>query len=83
MWLLESPRPVNPERYRILSGPERIETGWWEAPAGASNGLAPSMAGRDYFIASDAEGARCWLFKFRSPNPSDEAEPWYLHGYFA
>ncbi|MCY4344579.1 MAG: DNA polymerase Y family protein [Gammaproteobacteria bacterium] len=83
MWLLESPRPVNPERYRILSGPERLETGWWEAPAAVPNGLAPSMSGRDYFIASDAEGARCWLFKFRSPNPSDEAEPWYLHGYFA
>ena len=82
MWLLESPRPVNPERYRILSGPERIETGWWESSEGSPNGLASSMASRDYFIASDSEGARCWLFKPRTLD-SNKSERWYLHGYFA
>ena len=78
MWLLESPRPVNPERYRILSGPERIETGWWES----SEGFALSTASRDYFVAMDPEGARCWLFRPRTLD-SNEAEQWYLHGYFA
>ena len=86
LWLLESPRPVRPELYRILSGPERIETGWWES----SEGLALSMtkpregaASRDYFVALDSEGARCWLFKPRIPNPFGDAEEWFLHGYFA
>ena len=83
MWLLESPRPVNPERYRILSGPERIETGWWESPDGFASSTASHSAPRDYFVAMDPEGARCWLFKARSPNPSDDAKEWYLHGYFA
>ena len=81
MWLLESPRPVNPERYRIISGPERIETGWWESPP--LEGSASHSAGRDYFVAMGPEGARCWLFKPRSPSPSDDAKEWYLHGYFA
>ena len=99
LWLLESPRPVNLEHYRILSGPERIETGWWEPLEGSPNGVALSMAGRsaspsashsaspsasrDYFIALDSEGARCWLFKPRSSNRADGAQGWYLHGYFA
>ena len=86
MWLLESPRPVNPERYRILSGPERIETGWWESPEGFALSTASHSAGhsvrRDYFIATDPEGARCWLFRPRTLD-SNEAEQWYLHGYFA
>lgn len=82
MWLLESPRPVNPERYRILSGPERIETGWWDSPDGFAASTASRSASRDYFVALDPEGARCWLFEPRMLG-SDKAEKWYLHGYFA
>ena len=82
MWLLESPRPVNPERYRILSGPERIETGWWDSSEGFASSTASHSASRDYFVAMDPEGARCWLFKPRMFG-SDKAEQWYLHGYFA
>ena len=82
MWLLESPRLVNPERYRILSGPERIETGWWESPDGFASSTASHSAPRDYFVAMDPDGARCWLFKPRMFG-SEKAEQWYLHGYFA
>ena len=66
MWLFEPPRAVNPSRFEILSGPERIETGWWES------GFA-----RDYYIAVDRDGARCWLY-----NDSAQAN-WFLHGYFS
>ena len=82
MWLLESPRPVNPERYRILSGPERIETGWWESPEGSALSAACHSACRDYFVAMGPDGARCWLFRPRTLD-ANEAEQWYLHGYFA
>ena len=96
MWLLESPRPVNPERYQILSGPERIETGWWEPPPlekGASRSACHSARHsashsashstcRDYFVAMDPEGARCWLFRPRTLD-SNPAEQWYLHGFFS
>ncbi|MDE0272534.1 MAG: DNA polymerase Y family protein [Gammaproteobacteria bacterium] len=82
MWLLESPRLVNPERYRILSGPERIETGWWDSPEGFASSTASHSASRDYFVAMDPDGARCWLFRPRTLD-SNEAEQWFLHGYFA
>ena len=85
MWLLESPRPVNPERYRILSGPERIETGWWESPNGLARSTAKPLEGaasRDYFVASDSGGARCWLFRSRALG-CENTEQWFLHGYFA
>ena len=82
MWLLESPRPINPERYQILSGPERIETGWWESPEGSALSTASHSARRDYFVAMNPDGARCWLFRPRTLD-SNEAEQWFLHGYFA
>jgi protein ImuB len=37
----------------LLSGPERIESGWWDG-----NDVA-----RDYFVACDDKGARFWVFK--------------------
>ena len=70
---------MRPQRYRMLSGPERIEGGWW--------GRAVR---RDYFVAEDGEGARCWLFRNLSPvagivgdGSAGTAEGWFLHGYFA
>ena len=42
---------------QLLSGPERIEAGWWDA----------GLAGRDYFIAATAEGALVWIYRERLP----------------
>ena len=41
----------------LLSGPERIETGWWDS----------ALAGRDYFIAAAADGALVWIYRERLP----------------
>ena len=76
LWLLPSPCPVSLDDYRLLSGPERIESGWWDQPVR-----------RDYFVALAANGARCWLFQNRRDAP-DRQPPhtlgqWFLHGYFA
>ena len=68
LWLLDPPRPVNAQRYRLLDGPERIDVGWWEDDA--------STLERDYFVAIAQSGARCWLYR-------DGEQRWYLHGYFA
>lgn len=54
LWLLDPPAPVAAQRFTIESGPERIETGWWDA----------SQA-RDYFVATAASGGRCWLYRDR------------------
>jgi protein ImuB len=54
--------------WQILQGPERIETGWWEA--------APIR--RDYYIARYRDHAHGWIFRdLFMPTV------WYLHGWFA
>jgi protein ImuB len=60
---------------RLVSGPERIETGWWDG--------APAR--RDYYIARNALGETVWIFEDLNQGkrkPPDESQ-WYLHGFFA
>ena len=79
IWLFEPPRPIDIEHFRCLSGPERIESGWWgEAVA------------RDYFIAVHRSGAQCWIYANRRhgaarryADSGSEHRAWFLHGYFA
>ncbi len=54
-------------RLRLLDGPERLETGWWDDD---------SMS-RDYYTAINPAGMRLWVFRNRKQSPA-----WYLHGYF-
>jgi protein ImuB len=80
VWLLAPPEPLAMRGERpllaghelqLLSGPERIEAGWWDH----------DLAERDYFIAEDADGALVWLY--RSRLPGGEGSGWFLHGRFA
>ena len=67
VWLLEPPQPL-PERrcqplldgapLQLLSGPERIEAGWWDE----------GLAGRDYFIAQAADASLVWIYRLRLPD---------------
>lgn len=72
LWLLPEPLPLPaPGAARaapliLVSGPERIETGWWDG-----EGVA-----RDYFVAVDGEGAELWIYRDRAQRG------WYLHGLF-
>ena len=56
----------------LLSGPERIESGWWDA----------GLAERDYFIAEAADGALVWIYRARLPLSSSGEGGWFLHGRF-
>lgn len=77
-WLLDVPQRLSMQRERpwrqgplqLVSGPERIEAGWWE----------PGTVTRDYFIAADTTGALLWVFRERPVKGADAA--WYLHGLF-
>ena len=81
VWLLPEPEPL-PERQsrpwfegralQLLSGPERIEAGWWDA----------GLAERDYFIAQALDGALLWIYRTRLPL-SAGAQGWFLQGRFA
>lgn len=68
LWLLPEPQllPAPPEH--IVTGPERIEAGWWD-----NRDIT-----RDYYVAENRNGQRCWVFR----NLKDK-QNWYLHGYFS
>jgi protein ImuB len=84
VWLLPEPEPLAERQLKplldgqplqLLSGPERIETGWWDG--------APAQ--RDYFIAQSAEGALVWIYRDRLPRSLDGQaleSGWYLQGRF-
>jgi protein ImuB len=55
------------QRLALLDGPERLETGWWDG----------SDIARDYYVATDPDGARLWIFRER-----DGSQGWFLHGLF-
>ncbi len=75
LWLLKEPRPLSHHDgwpylcgpLEAESGPERIESGWWDGQDIA----------RDYFIVRDPHGARFWIYR-----DLGDASAWYLHGVF-
>lgn len=67
LWLLPAPHEIDDTRYRIESGPERIESGWWDG----------DDVRRDYFVARGPHGARYWVFREHT-----EPYRWFLHGLF-
>jgi protein ImuB len=66
LWLLPEPVAVSRAGFSLATGPERIESGWWDG----------ADAARDYYVAEDAGGARLWLFRERREGR------WFVHGIF-
>ena len=82
VWMVEPPQALCERRdqplldgapLQLLSGPERIETGWWDE----------GLAVRDYFIALAADASLVWVYRLRLPDLAPQAHGWYLHGRFA
>ena len=80
LWLLDTPEPLaevdgRPCRHgplKLLAGPERIESGWWDA------GEQVGDLRRDYFIALSDAAAWLWIYReCRAPGG------WFLHGFFS
>jgi protein ImuB len=75
LWLFPAPQRLSvrnglPRRrgpLRLVSEPERIETGWWDG----------AEIARDYYTAIDIHGVHLWIFRERAA-PHD----WFLHGVF-
>ena len=75
LWLLKQPKTIvsDGERPRLdgplilTAGPEKIESGWWNA-----------RTRRDYFVARNASGETLWIFRDR-----EASGEWYVHGLFA
>lgn len=67
LWLLPEPRPLRSSIAQIISGPERIESGWWDG----------GDVQRDYFVARNSNGAALWVFR------DLRTDHWYLHGFWS
>ncbi len=82
VWMLASPEPL-PEHdllpwldgrpLQLLSGPERIESGWWDG----------ELVERDYYIAQTRDSALVWIYRARLQRPGEGGSPWFLQGRFA
>jgi protein ImuB len=75
-WLLHRPQklvagPGGPSlqgALRIVTGPERLETGWWDG----------EPVSRDYFVACNPAGETWWVYRERR-----DPGAWFVHGVFA
>ncbi len=75
-WLLNRPQrlvagtegPAYQGALALITGPERIETGWWDG----------EPVSRDYFVAANPAGETVWVYRERR-----DPGAWYLHGLFA
>ena len=67
LWLLPEPLSCPLERLVLQSGPERIESGWWDGRDVA----------RDYYVAQHRNGSRLWVYREHASGT------WYVHGLFA
>lgn len=68
LWLLSKPIPLRDPHVRVIEGPERLESGWWDG----------EDARRDYYVLETSQGQRAWAFA-----PPGEQGSWMLHGWFA
>jgi protein ImuB len=67
-WLLPRPILLRGPTPRVLAGPERLETGWWDG----------DDVRRDYYVLELTGSQRAWAFC--APG---ERGPFMLHGWFA
>jgi protein ImuB len=87
-WLLPQPlrlevhgeKPQYHGPLRLLAGPQRLETGWWEKGA-----QGPAL--RDYFVARSDGAGLLWVYRERLADGGDAADGaparWFLHGIYA
>lgn len=69
LWLLPEPKPMQLSSIpQITSGPERIESGWWDA----------NDVQRDYYIVRTSNGADLWVYRDLA-----RGGEWYLHGFWS
>ena len=68
-WLLLEPQSLRPKQVRIVAGPERIESGWWDG----------GDIRRDYYVVETRSGQRGWAFRPVGAGP----DTLLLQGWFA
>ena len=67
-WLFSEPQALSEGSVRILMGPERIESGWWDG----------ADVRRDYYLIETRSGQQGWAYR-----EVGEGGPLWLQGWFA
>ena len=83
-WLVEPPLPLRCDAHEQpllagpltrISGPHRIEAGWWEGRC--------HLQTRDYYVYRSATRGLLWVYHERLSSTAAAASGWFLHGVFA
>jgi len=74
-WLLPHVVPLRDHALRVLAGPERIETGWWDG----------GDIRRDYYVVETSLGQHAWAYCPAGDLVANDGGPGHfmLHGWFA
>lgn len=76
---LKDERPMYQGSLHLLSGPHRVESGWWHRTK-AGDDDAMEMVVRDYWVALSQHAGVLLVYQTRL---ADERTSWFLHGVFA
>jgi protein ImuB len=68
-WLLPRAIPLRDGAPRLVAGPERVESGWWDG----------GDTRRDYYVVETSNGQRAWAYR----GVGETDTPLMLHGWFA
>jgi protein ImuB len=68
-WLLPRAIPLRDGVPRLVAGPERVESGWWDG----------GDTRRDYYVVETANGQQAWAYR----GVGEIDTPFMLHGWFA
>lgn len=70
-------RPIYQGPLMLLSGPHRVEGGWWHL---GEDDASTRHVERDYWVALSEHAGPLWVYQERL---AGDAAAWYLHGSFA
>lgn len=72
-------RPLYHGALLMLTGPHRVEGGWWHR-VGEGAEVRTTHVARDYWVAVSEHAGVLWVFQARL---ADDQTAWFLHGIFA
>jgi protein ImuB len=76
---LRDDRPLYQGPLHLLSGPHRVESGWWHRVRTGEEDAAELVV-RDYWVALSAHAGVLWIYQTRLDR---DRSAWFLHGVFA
>jgi protein ImuB len=94
-WLLREPLPLDLQAdgqpchggpLRLLTGPRRVEAGWWPQAPDQAQRDSPRPAARDYYIAQNPAAELLWIYRERATSTRHDAggrPRWFLQGLYA